>query len=178
MSASGRPFCRSRTGLYKGLGPPVFAVAVLPVRAACACGTAARSRRELPQRGPMTQGPWSAPRARIENNESARSGQRTSQGFAGEVGSLAQPLTTIMWKNIAYGLGLSPMRRVVTGSTPPVTTRVLASETTVLGDIGAAWCATVPGSRKCQRWRLMRVLASSDTVTGGVYQPRGTQRRA
>jgi len=41
---------------------------LLPARAACACGTAARSRRELPQRGPITQGPWSAHRARINFN--------------------------------------------------------------------------------------------------------------
>ncbi|MTW00748.1 hypothetical protein [Pseudoduganella ginsengisoli] len=51
--------------------------------------------------------------------------------LAGEVGRLAPSLTTITRQNAACRQGLCPMRRVVTGSTPPVTTRVTVPMTTL-----------------------------------------------
>ena len=88
--------------------------------------------------------------------------------LAGEVGRLAPSLTTITRKKAACRLRSCRLRRVVTGSTPPVTTRGLASVTTALGNAAIARCATVAADRKRLRWRFMReVLASSDNTAGG-----------
>jgi hypothetical protein len=78
----------------KGLGapPPRMRLLLPPARAACASGTAARSRRELPQRGPITQGPWSAPRARIEttNQPEAGKGLRKACWRSGALGPVTE----------------------------------------------------------------------------------------
>jgi hypothetical protein len=107
--------------------------------------------------------------------------------LACDAGHVAPSLDIITRRKAACRLGLSPMQRVVTGSTPPVTTRVLASETTVLGDIGVASLATVTGSRSAcigfsdaTDWlpaiRLLEMLASRVERNAGLYaarKPRG-----
>jgi hypothetical protein len=99
--------------------------------------------------------------------------------LAGEAGRLSPSLNTVTRKKAACRQRLCRWRRVVTGSTPPVTTRVLASVTTALGNAAIARCATVTADRKRLRWRCMReMLASSDRAAGGAGQSRRMQRRA
>jgi hypothetical protein len=99
--------------------------------------------------------------------------------LACDAGRLAPSLNTVTRKKAACRLGLCRWRRVVTGSTPPVTTLGLTSVTTALGNAAAARCATVAANRKRLCWRCMRkVLASSDSAAGGAGQSRKMQRRA